>query len=162
MRLVGAVSVLGLALALGCGCGSEPGAVAQVAKQSEEAAIRAVLEAQVAAWNRGDIAGFMASYEDSPETTFVGTASVNKGFQPILERYKKGYATKQQMGTLTFKDLDIRLLPTSAGVTEYAVVTGKFHLDRSEKGSATKDDGVFSLVWHKGPGGWKILLDHTA
>ena len=66
------------------------------------------------------------------------------------------------MGALTFKDLDIRLLPTAGGVTEYAVVTGRFHLERSAKGSATKDDGIFSLVWHKGSGGWKILLDHTA
>ncbi len=136
--------------------------VAQGAARADKAAIQAVIDAQVTAWNHGDISAFMASYEDSPETTFVGTASVNKGFQPILERYKKGYATKDQMGTLTFKDLDIRLLPSSSGVTEYAVVTGRFHLDRSAKGTATKDDGIFSLVWHKSAGGWKIVLDHTA
>lgn len=130
--------------------------------KQDETAIRAVLEVQVAAWNRGDIPDFMASYEDSPETTFVGTSSVNKGFTNVLERYKQGYANKDQMGTLTFKDLDIRLLPTAAGVTEYAVVTGRFHLERAAKGAATKDDGIFSLVWHKGSGGWKILLDHTA
>src|SRR3984957_4795502 len=132
------------------------------AKRADDATIRSMVEMQGTAWNRGDITAFMTSYEDSPETTFVGTASVNKGFQPILERYKKGYATKDQMGTLTFKDLDIRLLPSSSGITEYAVVTGRFHLDRSAKGTATKDDGIFSLVWHKGSGGWKILLDHTA
>ena len=137
-------------------------AVAQGAAKADKAAIQSVIDAQVTAWNQGDIPAFMASYEDSPETTFVGTASVNKGFQPILERYKKGYATKDQMGTLTFKDLDIRLLPSSSGVTEYAVVTGRFHLDRSAKGTATKDDGIFSLVWHKSAGGWKIVLDHTA
>jgi hypothetical protein len=34
--------------------------------------------------------------------------------------------------------------------------------DRTQKGVATKDDGIFSLVWHKGPQGWKILLDHTS
>ena len=140
-----------------------PNSTAQAAgKQTDEAAIKAVMEASVAAWNRGDIPDFMSSYEDSPETTFVGAASVNKGFQPILQRYKTSYATKEQMGALTFKDLDVRLLPTVAGVTEYAVVTGKFHLERNTKGTATKDDGIFSLVWHKGPGGWKILLDHTA
>jgi len=137
-------------------------AVAQGAAKADKAAIQAVIDAQVTAWNQGDIPAFMASYEDSPETTFVGTASVNKGFQPILERYKKGYATKDQMGTLTFKDIEIRLLPSSSGATEYAVVTGRFHLDRSAKGTATKDDGIFSLVWHKSAGGWKIVLDHTA
>jgi uncharacterized protein (TIGR02246 family) len=157
MRIHGALAALALALMLGCS-----GTIQAQERKSEEAAIRTVLEEQVTAWNRGDIPGFMASYEDSPETTFVGTSSVNKGFQPILERYKKGYATKEQMGTLTFRELDIRLLPTAGGVTEYAVVTGRFHLERAAKGEATKDDGVFSLVWHKGSGGWKILLDHTA
>lgn len=135
---------------------------ADKSKGDDEVAIRALLDEQVKAWNRGDIPNFMASYEDSPETTFVGTATVNKGFQPILERYKKGYANKDQMGILSFKDLDVRLLPSSSGKTEYAVVTGKFHLTRDVKGEATKDDGIFSLVWRKGPGGWKIVLDHTA
>ena len=167
MRIRGIVPVLALALLLlnsGVLQIFQQDARAQTAthEQDDKAAIGAVLEAQVAAWNRGDIPAFMASYENSPETTFVGATSVNKGFQPILERYKKGYANKDQMGTLTFKELDIRLLPTAAGVTEYAVVTGRFHLDRNAKGAATKDDGIFSLVWHKGPGGWKILLDHTA
>jgi ketosteroid isomerase-like protein len=158
MRIRGAISVVVLALLL-----LPTMFVAQAAGgKQDEAAIRAIMEAQVAAWNRGDIPDFMASYEDSPETTFVGTASVSKGFATVLERYKQGYANKDQMGTLTFKDLDIRLLPTAAGVTEYAVVTGRFHLERAAKGTATKDDGIFSLVWHKGSVGWKILLDHTA
>ena len=127
----------------------------------EEAAIRATLAVQVAAWNRGDVAAFMATYEDSPETTFIG-ADIHKGFASILERYKKAYSTKEQMGTLKFTDLDVRLLPGSNGVAEYAVVTGRFHLARSAKGEAKKDDGIFSLIWHKGAGGWKILLDHTS
>jgi len=135
---------------------------AQAAAQSDEAAIRAVMDAQVAAWNRADVTAFMAGYEDSPETTFVGASTVKKGFTPILERYKQNYSTKEQMGTLTFSDLDIRLLPAASGITEYAVATGRFHLERSAKGAATKDDGIFSLVWRKGPGGWKIVLDHTA
>jgi ketosteroid isomerase-like protein len=137
-------------------------AAAQAAAQSDEAAIRAVMDAQVAAWNRADVPGFMAGYEDSPETTFVGASTVKKGFTPILERYKQNYSTREQMGTLTFSDLDIRLLPGASGTVEFAVVTGRFHLERSAKGAATKDDGIFSLVWRKGPAGWKIVLDHTA
>jgi ketosteroid isomerase-like protein len=164
MRIRIVIPVLALAFLLGNLSLVQPNALAQAANggQSEEAAIHTVLEAQVVAWNRGDIPAFMASYENSAETTFVGATSVNKGFTPILERYKQGYTNKDQMGTLTFKELDIRLLPTASGVTEYAVATGRFHLERTAKGTATKDDGIFSLVWHKGPDGWKILLDHTA
>ena len=126
-----------------------------------ESSIRAVITAQADAWNRADVNDFMKAYEDSPETTFIGTA-LRKGYQPILERYKKAYTTPEQMGKLTFSDVDVRLLPAACGGAELALVTGKFHLERTAKGEATKDDGIFSLVWRKGPKGWKIILDHTS
>ena len=129
--------------------------------QSAEATIRNAMNAQVAAWNRGDIPAFMQSYEDSPETTFIG-AQLRKGYQPILKRYQQSYSNKEQMGTLSFTDLDVRMLPSSCGAPEYAVVTGRFHLQRTTHGAAAKDDGIFSLVWHKGAHGWKIIVDHTS
>lgn len=43
-------------------------------------AVRSVLEQQASAWNRGDIPGFMAGYENAETTTFVGT-DVNRGYQ---------------------------------------------------------------------------------
>ncbi len=128
---------------------------------SEEAAIRAAMAAQTAAWNRADIPAFMQGYENSPETTFIGS-TIRKGYGPILERYTKSYSTPAQMGTLTFSDVEVRLLPGSCGSVEFAVVTGSFHLQRSAKGEANKDDGIFSLVWRKGAQGWKIVLDHTS
>jgi ketosteroid isomerase-like protein len=127
----------------------------------DEADLRAALAAQAAAWNRADIPAFMRTYEDSPETTFIG-ATVRKGYQPILQRYRQAYSTPDQMGVLTFTDIEVRLLPGSCAVAEFATVTGRFHLDRSAHGEAKKDDGIFSLVWRKGPQGWKILLDHTS
>jgi ketosteroid isomerase-like protein len=127
----------------------------------DEADLRAILAAQAAAWNRADIPAFMQSYEDSPETTFIG-ATVRKGYQPILERYLQAYSTPEQMGVLTYSNIEVRLLPGSCASVEFATVTGRFHLDRTTHGEAKKDDGVFSLVWRKGPNGWKILLDHTS
>jgi uncharacterized protein (TIGR02246 family) len=127
----------------------------------DEAAIRATMQTQVDAWNRGDIPTFMQTYEDSEDTTFVGL-TVRKGYQPILKRYQENYATREQMGTLSYSDLDVRLLPDGCAKNEIAVVTGKFHLERTAYGAAKKDDGIFSLVWRKGPQGWKIILDHTS
>lgn len=127
----------------------------------DEIAIRAALQAQTDAWNRADIPAFMQTYEDSADTTFIGL-TVRKGFQPILQRYKENYTTREEMGTLTFSDLDVRLLPNGCGTAEVALVTGKFHLERAAHGPAKKDDGIFSLVWRKGPHGWKIVLDHTS
>jgi uncharacterized protein (TIGR02246 family) len=129
--------------------------------QSDEAQIRAVIQAQTEAWNRADISAFMQAYEDSPETTFIGQ-TLRKGYQPILQRYRQSYTNREQMGTLTFSDIDVRVLPSGCGKPEIALVTGKFHLARTVHGAAAKDDGIFSLVWRKGPQGWKIILDHTS
>ena len=127
----------------------------------ESAAIRALLAAQQEDWNRGDIDHFVTAYKDAPDTTFIG-AKVRQGYARILESYKKNYATKDQMGTLTYSDIDVRLLPCPDGQSHYAAVTGRFHLDRSAHGAAAKDDGVFSLLWEKTASGWKIVLDHSS
>ena len=134
---------------------------AQSSTSSDEAEIRAAIKAQTEAWNRADIPAFMQAYEDSPETTFIGI-TLRKGYEPILQRYRQSYTSREQMGTLTFSDIDVRLLPSGCGKTELALVTGKFHLDRTVHGAAAKDDGIFSLVWRKGAHGWKIILDHTS
>jgi uncharacterized protein (TIGR02246 family) len=130
-------------------------------QSADETAIRAVMAAQAAAWNRADIPAFMQAYENSPQTTFIGSV-VRKGYEPILERYRTAYTNAAQMGALSFTNIEVRLLPDACGTVEYAVVTGNFHLDRTQKGAAAKDDGIFSLVWRKGPQGWKIVLDHTS
>ena len=128
---------------------------------SDVALIRVAIQAQTEAWNHADIPTFMQAYEDSPDTTFIGL-TLRKGYQPILQRYQQNYSTREQMGKLSFTDLDIRVLPSGCGKSEIALVTGKFHLDRTARGEAKKDDGIFSLVWRKGPHGWKIILDHTS
>jgi ketosteroid isomerase-like protein len=146
-----------LALVLMC-----MGAAALAQPESGDAeVIKSAMTAQAEAWNRGDIPAFMQEYDNSAETTFIGT-EVRKGYAPILERYRTHYATREQMGKLTYSNLEVRLLPSACGSAEYAVVTGNFHLERTAMGVAKKNDGIFSLVWHKGAAGWKIVLDHTS
>lgn len=132
-----------------------------MAASDEAAAIRQAMAAQQAAWNRGDVDAFMRTYKDAPDTTFVGS-SVRKGYATILESYRRHYANRAQMGRLTYSDLDVRLLPGTDGEVRYAVVTGRFHLDRSEHGEVAQDDGIYSLLWEKTADGWKIILDHTS
>lgn len=119
------------------------------------AAIHAVMDAQVAAWNRGDVAGFMHGYEDSPETTFVSD-HVAKGYQAILARYREKYTSRAMMGTLEFTQLEVRPL-----CPQYASVTGHFHLTRTAAAGGDAR-GVFSLLFKKTGQGWRIILDHTS
>jgi uncharacterized protein (TIGR02246 family) len=113
-----------------------------------------VLLAQQAAWNRGDIDSFAQSYKDAPDTLVV-THQISHGFAGLVEEYRHDYPTKAAMGTLTFSELEARAL-----TPEFAIVVGKYHLDRAKKegGSA---EGLFSMVLEKTDKGWKIILDHT-
>lgn len=131
------------------------------APSDDPATIRKAMTDQALAWNRGDINGFMQAYENSPDTTFIGS-QIGRGYERILHRYQEAYANSDQMGQLTYSQIEVRMLPSKCGAPEYAVVTGQFHLERKERGSAIKDDGIYSLLWHRTQSGWKIMLDHTS
>jgi ketosteroid isomerase-like protein len=120
-----------------------------------ERAIRKVLETQQAAWNRGDVEGFMAGYEASEATTFIG-ATITRGYQQVLENYRRRYPTKEKMGALTFSGLEIK--PLGEG---YASVIGKWHLDRASDAGGNVG-GIFTLLLRKTSAGWKIFQDHTS
>jgi ketosteroid isomerase-like protein len=117
------------------------------------ATIRAVLDMQVAAWNRGDIEGFMSGYWRSPETVFISGDTVTHGWQTVLDRYKKGYPTREKMGMLTFSDLEIKLISKDA-----AVANGRWQLARS----GDTPHGRFTLIFRKTKEGWRIVHDHTS
>src|SRR5258708_9007577 len=124
-------------------------------KQDTKAAvaIRAVLEAQRDAWNRGDSEGYMDGYARSADTVFVSGDNVTHGWQTVLDHYKKGYDSREKMGVLTFSDLEITPLGKDA-----ATVIGRWHLQR------VKDEphGRFTLIFRKTKQGWKIVHDHTS
>lgn len=115
--------------------------------------IRAVMEMQVAAWNRGDIEGFMDGYARSSETVFVSGDAVTRGWQTVLDRYKKGYDSREKMGTLSFSDLEITPLGKDS-----AVVLGSWKLIRAKD----TPHGRFTLIFRKTAPGWRIVHDHTS
>ena len=117
------------------------------------AAIRAVLEAQVAAWNRGDIEGFMDGYARSSDIVFISGDSLTHGWQTVLDRYKKGYDTREKMGTLAFSDLDVKVVSKDA-----AVVIGRWQLTRDKD----NPHGRFTLIFRRAKQGWRIVHDHTS
>ena len=117
------------------------------------AAIRAVLDAQRDAWNRGDLEGYMQGYDRSEATVFVSGDNVTRGWQTVLDRYKRNYGTREKMGTLTFSDLETKVLSGDA-----AVVMGRWHLQRA----GDEPHGRFTLIFRRTKNGWKIIHDHTS
>lgn len=123
------------------------------AHDPERAAIEAILNAQQAAWNRGDVDAFVEPYWHSPDLTFSGTSGIVRGWDGVLARYKKNYADRDAMGQLQFSGLEFRFLGPDA-----ALVLGHWHLTRARGDIG----GVFSLVWQRFPEGWRIIHDHTS
>jgi uncharacterized protein (TIGR02246 family) len=148
-----ALAGLGLILLFVLGVRTGRQTKAAEARDQDKTAIAAVLNAQQAAWNRGDVDAFLVGYWHSPELTFSGTSGVSRGWDGVMARYKKNYPDQAAMGRLDFSELEYRFLGPEA-----ALVLGRWHLDR-EKGDI---GGVFSLVWQRFPEGWKIVHDHTS
>jgi uncharacterized protein (TIGR02246 family) len=117
------------------------------------AAVRAVIDAQRDTWNHGDIQGYMDGYARSEDTVFVSGDNVARGWQTVLDRYKKNYNSREKMGTLTFSDIEIKMIGTDA-----AVVLGRWHLRRAND----EPHGRFTLIFRKTKQGWKIVHDHTS
>lgn len=120
-----------------------------------ESAIRGVLEAQVQAWNRGDLEGYMLGYWNSPELVFQSGGAVTKGWTPTLERYRKRYQGEgREMGELSFPTLEVLVLSEDA-----ALVRGSWHLSMSD---GAEPHGLFTLLARDLPEGWRIVHDHSS
>jgi ketosteroid isomerase-like protein len=114
--------------------------------------IRSVLETQQAAWNRGSVEDFMDGYERAETTTFISGDELTRGWQTVLDRYRKRYNSPEQMGMLGFSDLEIQVLSDS-----YAVADGRWKLTRGND----SPHGRFTLLFRKTPSGWRIFHDTT-
>jgi len=122
-------------------------------READRSAILAILSAQQAAWNKGDVDTFVKGYWESPELTFSGSSGVYRGYDGVLARYRKNYPDRVSMGHLEFSDVEFHFLGHDA-----ALVLGKWHLTR-EKGDV---GGVYTLVWERFSQGWRIIHDHTS
>lgn len=143
MGKISAVALACLAFSLCAGDGNNPGE-----------AIRKVLDAQVKAWNKGDLPGFMEGYWNSPDLSFFSGNNKTSGWQATLERYRQKYqGEKKEMGKLSFTDLSIETLGAN-----HALVKGRFHLKMKNESPT----GLFTLILKRTPAGWRILHDHTS
>jgi ketosteroid isomerase-like protein len=116
------------------------------------ALVRAVMEAQQAAWNRGDIEAFMNGYERADTTTFVSSDELTRGWRVVLDRYRQRYHAREQMGTLTFSDLDIKAIGS-----DLVIADGRWRLTRVND----SPHGRFTLLFRRINNDWRIIHDTT-
>jgi Domain of unknown function (DUF4440) len=136
-------------------CKAAPTATATAASGAP-AAIRqpeaeAVLAAQVARWNAGDLPGFVSTYWDGPELSFFGRSGLTRGRDDLLATYQRSYPTARERGVLSFATIAFEPLGT-----DHALLLGRYHIERDPPA-----DGVFSLVLTRQRGQVVILHDHT-
>jgi beta-aspartyl-peptidase (threonine type) len=120
-----------------------------------DAAIRAELDTQVAAWNRGDLKGYMQGYWHSPELTFFAGSRESAGWEPAYQRYRTAYLGKNnEMGHLNFSNVRVEVLGPEA-----AFVRGDWQLTMKDGSERT---GLFTVVLKLFSEGWRIIHDHSS
>ena len=113
------------------------------------------IDAQVAAWNRGDLDGFCAVYAD--DALFVSPSGVTRGRAAVRERYGKKYgADKGGMGTLAIEPVEARAFPADANAKSVSVAA-KWTLTWTGKPAAT---GHTLIVFRpRESGAWELVQD---
>ncbi len=110
-----------------------------------------ILEKQKTSWNDRDIEGFMAYYWKSAEFTFQSAQNRLRGWDALLQRYRKSYSG-ENWESLDFTDLEIRVL-----TEDCAYVLGRWRLGSGEK----LREGMFTIVLKRFPEGWRIIHDQS-
>ncbi len=117
--------------------------------------VRSVLDAQVAAWNRGDLEAYMAGYWHSDSLTFFSGGTTTRGWQSTLERYRTRYQAKgREMGKLDFSEVQIEVLSPDS-----AFARGHWRLQMK---NGQQPHGLFTVIFRKLPEGWRIIHDHSS
>lgn len=110
----------------------------------------ALLDAQAALWNEGDIPAFVGYY--SPGLSFLGADGLIRGGEDLVQRYQERYPDAAARGTLRFGVLEFRALGDRS-----ALLLGTYHLEREEPA-----EGFFTLVLERTSDGLRITHDHTS
>ncbi|BAJ04238.1 YybH family protein [Shewanella violacea] len=112
-----------------------------------------ILSEQQAAWNRGDLDGYMQGYWNNEKMRFISGKKIRYGWAETLAAYKKNYPDKATLGQLKFTINDTKMLSNYA-----AIVVGHWQLTRAKD----KPSGVFTLLVEKLNDRWVITHDHTS
>ena len=122
---------------------------------SSAAAARAQLEAQIAAWNRGDLEGALSTYLDDPAMTWVGASGVARGFEAFAADMRAQFGKQPEaMGRYTAEVLEERSL-----APDQALLVFRWRIDRDGK---RLFGGVSTQLWQRRGARWFCVLEHAS
>lgn len=116
--------------------------------------VTTALDSSAAAWNRGDLSGFMAPYLRSGAITYIGGPGLVVGHRSLRQRYAPLFRPGAERDSLRFADLSTRPLGE-----DHALATGRYVLHRRD---SVTSHGYFSLVLRDVEGSWRIVHDHSS
>src|SRR5258708_34469018 len=91
--------------------------------------IREVLDCSMAAWNAGDLAGFLDCYENSPDTSYLTSDRIVVGYVEIEKLYAERFATVSAARRGMLSMSLSRVVPLGA---EHSMAIGRYILSRDE------------------------------
>jgi uncharacterized protein (TIGR02246 family) len=141
--------LLGLTLAAAAGCRPR---LAETGDPLPE--VRGLLTRSAAAWNTGDLDGFVSDYAVDSLTAFVSGGRPQYGYDWIRDHYAPTFADGAQRDSLRFEAIAARSLGTT-----HVLATARFVLFRGDSVTAS---GPFTLVLTRTDGRWLIIHDHTS
>lgn len=132
----------------------DPGTAAGPSESNLWSQVDADLDSSAAAWNRGELEEFLASYRRRPTTTYIGSSGLVIGYEGIRSRYAPLFEAGADRDSLRFRDLRVRPLGDST-----ALAIGRYVLHRADSVTST---GIFTLVLRRTGGDWMIVHDHSS
>lgn len=128
-----------------------------VSVSADAAAITNVLSTSAKAWAKGDLDGFMMSYEDSPRTTYITGKDALHGFAAV----RAVYAPRLTGPGSNPGELSVKVDTVEPLGPNYALTVGHFRLTSPTAGGRDSS-GIFTLIFHRTSKGWRIISDHTS
>jgi uncharacterized protein (TIGR02246 family) len=125
--------------------------------------VRAHIDSQIAAWNRGDLESFCAGYDEN--ALFITPSGSTRGRDEILGRYRKRYTDRAAMGTLEFEIIEMRpvqgveismLGDSQPGRIHTVSVAARWSLTYPDREDAS---GLTLIVLQRRGDGWSIIHD---
>ncbi len=113
----------------------------------------AALKASADAWNRSDLPGHLAIYDETV------TTMTKNGPRPTIAAIESSFRSTYFSGDRPKQNLRMEQVVIRSLSSDSALMTGRFVLSG---GAEAEQSGWFTLIWVRTANGWRVVHDHTS